>query len=260
MIKNVVDKFGVKNIFFQDDNFATDVKRFKEIVHRIIKEKIDIKWGLLGVRLDALKHLNDEFLYDLKKAGCVNIDSGVESGNDRVLKMIRKGVDIGTIKDVNKKMGRHSFKAKYTFIVGYPTETESEIKDSVRLALQLVRDNKNAYTPFFIYTAYPGVELWDIAKANGLKEPKKLEEWLNFDYENAYLNYPWLTEKRIKIIKNIAFASFFANKNIKYKISKNYLKLLFDVYQPIAKMRFKHNIYQFPFDVKLANSVANALY
>ncbi len=62
------------------------------------------------------------------------------------------------------------------------------------------------------------------------------------------------------MIKNIAFASFFANKNIKYKISKNYLKLLFDVYQPIAKMRFKYNIYQFPFDVKLANNIANALY
>ncbi|MBI2508177.1 cobalamin B12-binding domain-containing protein [Candidatus Woesearchaeota archaeon] len=36
MIKDVVEKFGVKNIYFQDDNFATNLKRFKDIIHRII--------------------------------------------------------------------------------------------------------------------------------------------------------------------------------------------------------------------------------
>lgn len=260
IIKNVVNKFGIRNIFFQDDNFATNLKRFKDIVYGIIDEKLDIKWGLLGIRLDALKVLDDNFLRDLAKAGCVNMDSGVESGSDRILKMIRKGITVQEIIDINKKMGKHSFKAKYTFIIGYPSETDDEMMESVKLALQLVKDNKNAYTPFFIYTAYPGVELWEIAKQYGVDEPKKLEDWETFDYENAYLHYKWLDERKIKMMKNLAFTSNFANKNIKYKISKAYLKLLFNLYYPIAKLRFKYNIYQFPLDIKFANTIANSLY
>jgi len=62
------------------------------------------------------------------------------------------------------------------------------------------------------------------------------------------------------MIKNLAFTSNFANKNIKYKISRAYLKFLFNIYQPIAKARFKYNLYQFPIDIKFANTVANALY
>jgi len=260
MVKNVVEKFGVRNIYFQDDNFATNLKRFKDIVYRILEEKIDIKWGLLGIRMDTLQVLDDNFLRDLSRAGCVNIDTGIESGNDRVLKMIKKGINVQQVKDVNKKMGRHNFNAKYTFILGYPSETEEEMMDSVRLALQLVKDNKNAYTPFFVYAAYPGVGLWEIAKQYGLKEPQKLEDWCTVDFDNAYIHYPWLNERQVRVIKNIAFTSFFANKNIKYKISRQYLRLLFDLYQPFAKLRFKHNIYQFPVDIKLAQGMASALY
>ena len=260
MIKRVIEKYNVKNIYFQDDNFATNIKRFKDIVYGLLKEKIDINWGLLGVRIDTLQVLGDDFLRDVAKAGCVNMDSGIESGSDRILKLIKKGLTVQQIKDVNKKLSRHSFKAKYTFIMGYPSETEEELRASVKLATELVEYNKNAYTPFFIYTAYPGVELWEIAKQHGIQEPQKLEDWQTYDYENAYLNYPWLTSKRIKMMKNLAFTSNFANKNIKYKISKRYLKILFDLYQPLAVTRFKHNFYQLPLDIKLGHIIANALY
>ena len=91
----------IKNIFFQDDNFATNLKRFKDIVYGIIDEKLDITWGLLGIRLDALKVLDDNFLRDLAKAGCVNMDSGVESGSDRILKMIKKGITVQEVIDFN---------------------------------------------------------------------------------------------------------------------------------------------------------------
>mgnify|MGYP001610099894 FL=1 len=108
IIKNVVNKFGVRTIFFEDDNFATNLKRFKEIVYAIKNENLDIKWGLNGIRLDSLKLLDDNFLRDMAKAGCVNMDSGIESGSDRILKMIKKGVTVQEIIDINKKMGRTS--------------------------------------------------------------------------------------------------------------------------------------------------------
>ncbi len=89
---------------------------------------------------------------------------------------------------------------------------------------------------------------------------KKLEDWQTFDYSQAFLNYPWLTSKRIRMMQNLAFTSNFANKNIKYKISKRYLKILFDIYRPLALTRFRYNLYHFPFDIKLGSMIANALY
>ena len=260
LIKRVVHEFGVKTIFFQADNFATDPKRFREIVQCLINENLGIKWGLLGVRIDALERLDDDFFADLKTAGCVNFDSGIESGSDKILALIKKQITREQIIRVNKRMGKFGFLQKYTFIVGYPGETEQDLKDSISLATQLVRDNPGAYTPFFMYTAYPGVELWEVAKSYGIAEPKKLEDWISFDYENAYKNYPWLDAKKISMMKSLAFTSNFANKNIKYKINKPYLRALFDIYRPLALMRFRYNIHQFPLDIHFGQSLANAMY
>lgn len=260
LIKHVVEKFGVKSIFFQDDNFATDPKRFRGIVQKLIELQLGIKWGLLGVRIDALEKFDDDFFRDLRKAGCVNFDSGIESGSDQILRLIKKQITREQIIRVNKRLAQFGFLQKYTFIVGYPSETIEDLKASVDLATTLVKDNPGAYTPFFIYTAYPGVELWEVAKQYGVEEPKKLEDWQKFDYENAYLHYKWLDEKRISMIKSLAFTSNFANRNIKYKISKKYLRVLFELYRPLALMRFRYNMYQFPVDIKLGQSLANAMY
>ncbi len=260
IIKNVVEKFKIKNIYFQDDNFCTNLKRYKDIIELMIEENLDIKWGMLGVRVDTLQIMDDELLKKTVKAGCTNLNSGIESGSDRILKLIKKGITVQQIIDANKKISKYAFKAKYTTINGFPTETEQEIKDTVKMALRLINDNKNAYVSFNIYMPYPGVELWNLAKEHGVYEPKSLEEWVRVDQDNVFDNLPWLDNRRKSIIKNLVFTSNFANKNIKYKIGKKYLKFLFDMYYPIAKLRFKHNIYQFPIDRMIANSIANALY
>ncbi|MBI1935282.1 B12-binding domain-containing radical SAM protein [Candidatus Woesearchaeota archaeon] len=260
IVKNVVEKFKIRNIYFADDNFCTNLKRYRDIVDMLLQENLDIRWGISGVRMDTLQIMDHDLLSKTVKAGCTNLNSGVESGSERVLKLIRKGITVQQVVDTNKKLGQYPFKVKYTLISGFPTETEDEVKETVNLALRMVKDNKNAYTSFSVYCPYPGVELWNIAKQHGVYEPKSLEEWINFNQDSVFDNLPWLDSKRKNMIKNLVFTSNFANKNIKYKIGKKYLKLLFDLYYPVAKLRFKYNIYQFPVDRLMANSIANALY
>ena len=260
IVKFVTEKFKIKNIYFHDDNFCTNLKRYKDFIDILLQENLDITWGVLGVRMDTLQIMEHELLSKTVKAGCTNLNSGIESGSDRILKLIKKGITVQQVIDTNKKISKYSFKAKYTTINGFPTETEQDIKDTVKLALRLVQDNKNAYTSFNIYMPYPGVELWELAKQYGVYEPKTLEEWITVDQDNVFDNLPWLDNRRKEMIKNLVFTSNFANRNIKYKIGKKYLRFLFDLYHPIAKLRFKYNIYQFPVDRILANSIANALY
>lgn len=252
-IKYVVDKFGIKNIYFQDDNFCADLKRFENIVNGLIKENINVTWGLLGARINSLMPMSPDFLQRVIKAGCINIDIGIESGNQRVLNLMAKGIRIPDILAVNRKLAKHFSKIKYTYVVGIPTETEAELMDSVKLALRLEKDNPHALNLFNIYCVYPGTELYGLAKQYGFREPKNLEQWSTINFEQVFLRYPWLTKKRIKMLTTFKFTSFFQNRNIGYKIGKRHLKALAALYRPIAKFRFKNNFHHFLIERKIAD-------
>lgn len=251
-IKYVINKFGVKNIYFQDDNFCANIGRFKKIVELILKERIDVKWGLLGTRIDTLKYMDDEFLKKVVKAGCINIDVGIESGSQRILDVISKGTRMQDVIQVNKKLAKYFTRIKYTFIMGVPTETEKELMESVHFAIRLCKDNQHVLPLFNIFFINPGTAIYNTAIRHGYKGPKRLEDWAKTGRGGEYKKYPWLSKKMIKMMENFEFTSFFVTKNIDYKINKAFLRFLMKLYRPIAKYRFEHNFYHFLIEKKLS--------
>lgn len=259
MIKRVVGDFGVKNIYFEDDNFSANVKRFEQIVDLILEENVNITWGLLGTRVNTLKAMSDELLSKAVRAGCINIDVGIESGSSRMLELVSKDVKLPEVVEVNKRLSKYFDKTKYTFIMGMPTETEEELLESVKLSLLLGAENPNSWSVFVTYCAYPGTRLYDLAIKHGFRPPQDLEEWANINYDKVFWYYPWLDKRRINMMQNFGFTSFFANKNNQYKINSEFFKIIAMLYQPIAKMRFEHNIYQFPVDRLMARMLSRYL-
>lgn len=251
-LKHFVEKYQVKTVYFQDDNFFTDLNRIKEILQGIIDEKLDINWGTLGLRVDTAIRIDDELWELMAKSGCINVDIGAESGSQRILEMVDKQITVEDLLAVNKKIAQYPFIVKYTFIVGFPTETKQEMFSTIQTCLQLVRDNKNAYTPVFVYTPYPGTPMYDFALQHGFVPPKKLEEWGYFGTTDWYFNFrSWLNTKQANQLKSIEFTSLFSNKNIKYKINKPLTRLLFNLYHPVAKFRFKNHLHLAPLDSML---------
>ncbi len=259
LIKRVVKDFGVKNIYFEDDNFSANINRFEQIVDLIHKERINITWGLLGTRVNTLKVMSDELFSKAVKAGCINIDVGVESGSSRILDLVSKDVNIPDVIEVNKRLSNYFDKTKYTFIMGIPTETEAELLESIELSKRLSEENPNSWSLFVTYCAYPGTRLYDLAVKYGFREPRNLEEWADINYETVFWRYPWLDNRRIKMMRNFGFTSFFANKHNQYKIGSEFFKILALLYQPIAKVRFDKNIYQFPVDMFIARALSKFL-
>jgi len=251
-LKHFVNKYRVKTVYFQDDNFFTDLKRIKAILQGIIDEKLQIKWGTLGLRVDTAMRIDDELFSLMEKSGCINVDIGAESGSKRILEMVDKRIKVEDMLAVNRKIARYPFIVKYTFIVGFPTETKQEMLSTVKTALQLVQENKNAYTPTFAFTPYPGTPMFDFAIQNGFVPPKHLAEWGYFGIDSWYFNFKsWLSNQQIRELKSLEFASLFSNKNIKYKINKTITRLLFNLYHPIAKFRFKNHFHALPLDTML---------
>jgi radical SAM superfamily enzyme YgiQ (UPF0313 family) len=255
-IRFIIEKYGIKDFFFQDDNFGTDPKRVKEILSGIVHEFDDVAWGTLGIRADAICRMDEEYQQLLVKSGCKNIDVGVETGSPRMLQLMKKDENVEDFINANRILAKLGIISKFTFILGYPTETEEDIQMSKDLALRLIKENKNAYCIFFTFCPYLGTEAWKLSVQHGFKPPQSLEEWANFDFDGWTKNSPaWLDKRRLKIIDNINFTSYFMNKNVKYKISTRKGKVFFDVYSPIARFRFKHNFYYFPIERKLRDKL-----
>lgn len=256
-VKYLVEKYGIKTIYFQDDNFFVDLERVRDILKGIIKEKLNIKWGTLGLRVDTVTRMDDEFLKLMYDSGCINVDIGAESGSDRILKLIDKQIKIEDLLKVNRRLAKYPFIVKYTFIIGFPGETEEENMQTVKIAQKLVKENPNAYTPMAVYVPYPGTNMYDTALKLGFIPPKTLEEWANFNPEDWFKFFPsWLKKSELSRLQSIAFTSLFYNKNIKYKINTKLYRFLFELYHPIAKLRFNHDLHFFPIESWLSKKFA----
>jgi anaerobic magnesium-protoporphyrin IX monomethyl ester cyclase len=164
-IQFVVDKFKVKNIFFEDDNLTLDIKRFEAICDGIIERKIKISWETPnGVRADCL---NMELLKKMKRSGASSIFVGVESGDQNVLdKVICKSLDLKRVVEFAKDAKQIGLKTGAFYIIGFPGETKENMQRTVDFALKLKRDYDVGMHLFMATPSY-GTRLYEDCKAKG---------------------------------------------------------------------------------------------
>jgi magnesium-protoporphyrin IX monomethyl ester (oxidative) cyclase len=164
-IQYVVDKFKVKNIFFEDDNLTLDVKRFEEICDGIIERKIKIGWETPnGVRADCL---NLELLKKMKQSGAKSIFVGVESGDQQILdNIICKSLDLNRVVEFAKNAKQIGLKTGAFYIIGFPGETKNNMQRTVDFALELKRKYDVGMHLFMATPSY-GTKLYDECKAKG---------------------------------------------------------------------------------------------
>jgi len=251
-IKKLQRDYNISNFYFQDDNLGANTPRFIDLITELLKLDKKIKWGTLGIRADTIKLLTDEQLELMYKSGCHDLDIGVETGSRRVNQFINKGETIETIIDSNKRLSKFPIKLKYTFIIGFPTETREERMESIDLALRLQKENPNAYTLFFPFTPIMGTDFFNLAIEYGFKKPQSLEGWADLRFDDWLEKYPsWLSKREIIEIEEISLVSIFANRNVAYKFARPFLKIVLRLYYPIAKFRFKNKFFKFSIELRL---------
>jgi radical SAM superfamily enzyme YgiQ (UPF0313 family) len=196
------EKYHFKKLKFNDENFFVAFDRIDKI-SKSINDRYE--WECQA-RIDSAARFDFNLL---RKRGLYQIQPGIESGNDRILKLINKGLDRQRILDYNKSLANTGVISTYNFMMGFPTETVKEMHDSVSLALRLVKENPNAeISAFYIYVPYPGCDLYNLAMRLGFKPPKNLANWALFNRQQLYT--PWI-QKNIEMLKNIALTSKFVD-------------------------------------------------
>ncbi|MBI2267168.1 MAG: B12-binding domain-containing radical SAM protein [Armatimonadetes bacterium] len=146
-IRSTVVQFGIKGLYFCDDIFVTDKDWVIGLSRRMREEGFRIEWAC-QTRVDTV---SDEVLSEMKKAGCVQIDFGVESGSDRILKVLRKGVLSAQVEEAFRLVHKNGIRACATFMLGNPEETKEDMEQTLRLAKKIKPD----YAIFYYTTPYP---------------------------------------------------------------------------------------------------------
>ena len=139
----------VKEFFFDDDTFTADFKRSEEIATRI--SKLGITWSCTSrpnVPYETLKVMKDRGLRVLLV--------GYESGNEEILKNIRKGVNTRTARQFTKDCKSLGILIHGCFILGLPGETTDTVEQTIRYACRLDPDTIQVSLP----APYPGTELY----------------------------------------------------------------------------------------------------
>jgi anaerobic magnesium-protoporphyrin IX monomethyl ester cyclase len=164
-IEYVVDKYKVKNIFFEDDNLTLDLKRFEAICDGLIERKIKIGWETPnGVRADCLSL---ELLKKMKKSGANSVFVGVESGDQQILdNVVCKSLDLNKVVEFAKNSQEIGLKTGAFYIIGFPGETKQNMQNTIDFALNLKRKYDVGMHLFAATPSY-GTRLYEECKAKG---------------------------------------------------------------------------------------------
>jgi radical SAM superfamily enzyme YgiQ (UPF0313 family) len=148
---------GVNICSFQDDSFSTNRRFVEALCRELITRNSRMPW-MARVRVDEVDY---DLLTLMKKAGCIMLGIGVESGSQRIVENMRKQSNPkpwqGLCRRVFAWTRSLGIGTNAYYVIGNPTETREEIEQTIKLALELSSDSIQVH----FYTPYPGSAAWE---------------------------------------------------------------------------------------------------
>jgi len=239
-INDLVEDYGISYLRIIDDNYFINKKRVLEISKHLLKEKYNLAWESLGGDVGNVSRFSTKELEILKRSGCHRVSFGIESGSQRILKLINKNLKVNQVISLNHRFKKVGLGAKYLFMFDLPTETIDDIKKTIDLAIVLRKNNNLAFIGTSCYTPIPNSQLFDLAVKEGFIAPKNLESWAKYDRDLIYKDPSMKKNEDLIINLNFAFKVFL--NRVSEKKWPDFLK---NLYCPIAKFRIKHLFFKF---------------
>jgi len=211
-MEHLVSEYKPESIEFSDDEFTLNRKRVEEICDEIKSRGLDIGWACSS-RVDTI---NRSLLKKMRRAGCFLIYYGVESGSQRILNFIKKGIRIEQIKKAIIWTKEAGIKTLGSFMIGFPDETREEIGETIKLSKNLKLD----YAQFSIVTPYPGTELYQTAKRDGLL---LTEDWSEYTAARPVMKMRNMNVEELPKIFRKAYMKFYLSPKILLRNLNRYI-------------------------------------
>jgi len=147
-----INEFGVNEFEFLDDLFAVNRRWLDEFCEELDKNHINVPWRCHG----RVNSLGREHMLKLREHGCYQIGFGVESGNDEILKDIKKNITTNQVRQAFEHAKEAGLLTIAYFMVGHRKDTHATIRQTVRFAKEIGPD----MCGFGVLLPFPGSEVY----------------------------------------------------------------------------------------------------
>lgn len=213
---------GVEHFHIQDDNFFVSTSRVREFAELLLERGFSQTFTIGGAHVMHLLKFEEEFFVRLRKAGCVRLLIGAESGSQRILELVGKKQTSAEVEQVNSVLTRAGIRPIYSFISGVPGETDDDLRQTVQLMARLrasgARVDVGTIKPLIFF---PGTRLYQWALDNGFDPPRTVEGWTGMSWDNYMeLPYPWLSAVRKRFLLQLYYSSLLWNPSYHWVSSR----------------------------------------
>jgi radical SAM superfamily enzyme YgiQ (UPF0313 family) len=201
-IKHLQKDFGIKEFFIFDDTFVANKQRAIKICEEIIRQNLNISWSCNA----KVNYLSEDLLKIMRQAGCWLLQVGVESGNQRILNTMRKGITLEKVRNACEAAYKLGFHIKAFYIIGNAGETVETLDDTIKFMVSLPVH----YASINLMTPLPGTELWDNVDKYGTFDKNKIEEINYLSDKPTFIPYGLNEEILLKKFRE-AYIKFYLN-------------------------------------------------
>lgn len=158
----LVDRFGAKEVHFLDDNLATNKPWLLDLCRALKKRDYPLTFETSnGIRADSV---DEEIFKALREIGINSVGFGVESGNEDILKEIKKGITKEQVRKAMKLAKDLGFATWGFFMIGFYGDTAKTVQETIDFSIELDPD----FAKYFILKPYPGSEVFEQLHKEGL--------------------------------------------------------------------------------------------
>ena len=200
-IEELIDTYHINDIGFMDDTFMLNKKRASDIADEIKARDLDLTF----VASSRVDRVDKSLLENLKSSGLKTIYYGVESGSQRILDLMKKGITLKNVEDAVKMAKDVNLEVLTSFILGYPGETEEDMNTTIDFSTKLDSD----YCQYSILTPFPGTPIYkDLIEKNLIDN----EDWDRYTVLKPILKYNelGLNKKLVERKLATAYLKFYA--------------------------------------------------
>ena len=244
-ILTIVNRHHPAIIRIWDDNFFINKKRVISFLKNYLKNNYHFKWEAFA-RCTSFNQEDKHYLTLLKKTNCSRILFGAESGSDKILRYLKKHLQIQDIIKSCQIVSKYNINTDYTFMSGFPDETIADLKKTIALIKKINSISSQVSTRLFSFNLSPGIPILKDCQKHGFKYPQRLKDWSQFEYHSFIA--PWITKKHQHLLKILVWITTFLSPTNAPSSSNPYLNFFMKLLTLDARFRVQNDFYAFAFE------------
>jgi anaerobic magnesium-protoporphyrin IX monomethyl ester cyclase len=251
---DLVKRYRLSLLWVVDDNFLVDRDRALGIAEGLVRSGVQFDWSIQATT-NLVTRLSVDELKLMRRAGLSQISQGADSGSPRVWKLMHKTFQtLDTIHDSAARLTAAGIRPSFNMIFGYPGENEDDIRQSIRLIMEVCRRYPGAEFWTNIFTPYPGSPVMENAFALGIEVPTTLEGWN--DFFPRYTELPWLRGRKHERLQTMREYLRLAFSRVTISGYKPHVvaRAVGTAVRITSRWRLDHDRYGWPFEIALNNT------